>query len=162
MDELLDFFSLYLQSIDASANTQKNYLSDLRHFLQWMVKDSPTSIPSERESVLTELTALSSTSINAYLDTLQSSGVTTTTINRKISTLKKFFDFSYQQGWTRENPLDNITLKQNSETSVNQKKLLASFEEFLRREGVSTHSRESYLSDTRQFLSWALVNKTNI
>jgi len=85
------------------------------------------------------------------------------TINRRLSALRKFGQFGKAQGWISENPagkVGNLHLRgvkahlggvfaQNYPSEV-----LADFQKHLEKEKVSPLTIKNYLSDLRHFLGW--------
>src|SRR3989344_3869982 len=92
--------------------TIKNYLSDLRHFLGWLVlrlKTSGISIKITDTFQPPELAShLSESNLRHYRAYLVENEIPLSTINRRLSTLRKFCSFFISQRWLNENPAKKI------------------------------------------------------
>jgi len=133
-------------------NTVKNYLSDLRHFLVWLtLKHAETK--SQSDFVPSFLT---SSLVSEYKLYLLANHIPAKTINRRLSTLRKFCSFCVLQNWIKENPaktVQNIT-KTFSITDSNQlPQILDIFKNDLLKENLNQTTIKSYLDDVREFLS---------
>lgn len=124
-------FRKYLSAENISPVSLKNYLSDLRHFLGWfqgeqssssfivhrsqsraMVQESNADSGVSDQSADSQnglLATITSNTIIDYKSYLSANGVPTKTVNRRLSTLRKFFTFAISQGWTKENPAKKIS-----------------------------------------------------
>lgn len=146
-------FALFLKAKGISPISQKNYLSDLRHFLSWFVlvlksKDvdvEKISIPSLASFITIDL-------ISRYKNFLSLNNVPPKTANRRLSTLRKFCSFCISQGWIKENPAKKVT---NIARKKDQgEEILKRFSLALKEEGTTKVTIKNYLSDIRQFLNW--------
>jgi len=91
-----------------------NYLADLRGFLRW----SETTKGAESSPL-----SLETADIREYCSFLQQTrNHTPATVNRRIQALRKFYDFTTAQGWTRANPAEGVPLVGKT-TSVRSKTL---------------------------------------
>ncbi len=96
----LQDFRNYLYVFNASPLTIKNYIIDIKQFLEWVAKNEPTE---GRESLFTHKGAIFSLlsdevaqDYKSYL--LTSNEFTNLSINRKLSSLRKFFGWARQEG----------------------------------------------------------------
>lgn len=79
-----------------------NYTADLRAFLRWSERTNDAS-----NSPLN----LDTADIRAYRRFLrETKGNAPATINRKLQTLRKFYDFSTDLGWVEANPAQEVSL----------------------------------------------------
>lgn len=146
-------FGLYLQSKNVSAISQKNYLSDLRHFLGWFIlvlKSKSISVDHTSPSSLCSF--ITQELVNRYKTFLTLNQVAQKTANRRLSTLRKFCSFCLSQGWLEQNPakkVANIGMKKDPVEQIVKK-----FGQSLNEEGTSKVTIKNYLSDIRQFLTW--------
>ena len=148
----------------------KNYLSDFRHFAGWLVNsdshrlkadlhgldlrksasESVEIVPTQLESILTL------TVINDYKNYLATNNLPHKTINRRLSTIRKFCSFCISQGWMKENPAKrvfNVLPSRASETSRGtHEDILKVFRQDLLKENLDSKTVNSYLSDVREFL----------
>ncbi len=98
---LLAQFEAHLASSALAPATVVNYLADLRAFLRWNeaargVDGSPFSLDAP--------------DIHSYCLYLQAKSHAAATVNRRLQTLRKFYDFALAQGWTAANPADDVPL----------------------------------------------------
>jgi len=113
---LIDFeatFREFLISQNVAPITIKNYLSDLRHFLGWLpiyLNTKSTHIVQSSVQNLTQmLKQVQHDAIQDYCSYLSQNQTPLKTINRRLSTLRKFFSFCISQGWTTHNPAKKVT-----------------------------------------------------
>ena len=146
-------FGLYLKSKGVSPLTQKNYLSDLRYFWNWFVLVLKSKKLNVDKLSTPSLCGLITQEIVArYKKFLTLNQVPSKTINRRLSTLRKFCQFCISQGWLKENPAKKIT-------NIGKKKdpiweILKKFSQSLKEEGATKITIKNYLADVRQFLNW--------
>ena len=103
--------SLFIEK-GLSNNTIKSYESDLKDFFAWCHKIHK-KLPSK----------LTSSSINIYLGYLFNKNIKSSSVNRKLSTLKAFYIFLYKQKLILKIPTEDI------ETPKIQKKLPSTLSE---------------------------------
>ena len=103
--------SLFIEK-GLSKNTIKSYESDLKEFFAWCHKIHK-KLPSK----------LTSSSINIYLGYLFKKNIKSSSVNRKLSTLKAFYIFLYKQKLILKIPTEDI------ETPKIQKKLPSTLSE---------------------------------
>lgn len=138
-------FKKSLLAENVSKSTIKNYLSDLRHYFGWLYQSVSKNSTSENLDVI----ALSTVpTVKNYIASLSTNGIPEKTINRRLSTLRKFFSFSINQGWMNYNPakkIENI----HSELSVSES--LGEFESFLKGIGLTEDDIKDRLDDIKEF-----------
>src|SRR3989338_1801850 len=106
-------FRKFLHAENISADTLKNYLSDLRHFLGWIVQNGRP---------LTNLDSIVKEHILSYKSYLSANNVSVITINRSLSTLRKFFQFLIKSNLTHQNPAREVpNIKIESKLNVIKK-----------------------------------------
>jgi len=103
--------SLFIEK-GLSKNTIKSYESDLKEFFAWC-HNIHKKLPSK----------LNSSSINIYLGYLFNKNIKSSSVNRKLSTLKAFYIFLYKQKLILKIPTEDI------ETPKIQKKLPSTLSE---------------------------------
>lgn len=103
--------SLFIEK-GLSKNTIKSYESDLKEFFAWC-HNIHKKLPSK----------LTSSSINIYLGYLFNKNIKSSSVNRKLSTLKAFYIFLYKQKIILKIPTEDI------ETPKIQKKLPSTLSE---------------------------------
>ena len=144
-------FSLYLKSQKVSENTLRNYLADTRHFFSWLSKDYSDLALNEPNIIAQNI---STDVFKNYKKFLRSNGVPSSTINRRLSTLRKLSSFFVSQGWRQNNPgkkITNITSKKETDFYW---QVLDRFAKTLKIEGKSDSTIRNYLSDIRGFLGF--------
>ena len=107
-------FKNYLVAGKKSVSTINNYSSDLRHFIGWFILNIKTSNPQAKIDIINDseiLSFMNEDSVANYINYLETNHIPVKTINRRLSTLKKFFSFSINQGWINENILNKLGKK---------------------------------------------------
>ncbi|MCS6955465.1 MAG: site-specific integrase, partial [Candidatus Calescibacterium sp.] len=99
-------FKNFLLAENVSSITLKNYLSDLRYFFGWLQSlNNKKSIKSEAE--INKI--INKETIIKYLQYLIENKLPKKTINRRLSTIRKFCSFCISQSWLKENPAKKIS-----------------------------------------------------
>ena len=108
-----------------SLHTLKSYMADVGHFFEYLGMEEETSkvsLPKVDEKVIRDWIVVS-------LD----SGLTTRTVNRRISTLKTFFKYLQREGILESNPAEKIIKPKNSKrlpVFVEKKQLIQLLDEY--------------------------------
>ncbi len=91
LDNIEASFHEYLSAVNSnlSPTSIKNYLSDLKHFIGWLKTNSATTNASDPISTL-----INDESLRKYLQYLSSKDLPLNTLSRRLSTLRKFTQFS--------------------------------------------------------------------
>ena len=101
---LTDSFLDYLQyERNYSEETIKSYREDLRQFEEFAREEIGDSAPSEVKAEL----------VREWIVSLMDRGYTSTSINRKLSSLRSFYKFLLREGEVAVNPLQKITGPKN-------------------------------------------------
>lgn len=101
---LTDSFLDYLQyERNYSEETIKSYREDLRQFEEFVREEIGDSAPSEVKAEL----------VREWIVSLMDRGYTSTSINRKLSSLRSFYKFLLRKGEVAVNPLQKITGPKN-------------------------------------------------
>lgn len=101
---LTDPFFDYLQyERNYSEETIKSYREDLRQFEEFAREEIGDSAPSEVKAEL----------VREWIVSLMDRGYTSTSINRKLSSLRSFYKFLLRKGEVAVNPLQKITGPKN-------------------------------------------------
>jgi len=134
-------FKEYLLAGNQKAVSIKNYLSDVRHFFGWLISyfKSETATP---QLITTDV-------ISEYRSYLSTNNIPHKTINRRLSTLRKFCSFCISQGWIKENPAKKIS---NIKYQISNINILEQFQSDLEKEKLDQSVITSYLDDIRDFL----------
>ena len=100
-------FEEYLVAGNQKPISVKNYLSDFRHFAGWVMSVGVgLSDPGEETSPLRG--SINIKTVSEYKSYLESNNIPHKTINRRLSTIRKFCSFCISQGWMKENPAKKI------------------------------------------------------
>ncbi len=125
--ELISLFERFLQAAGASAKTQKNYVSDLRHFFTWfttVIETKGQSITSTNEFVL----AIDIITVLMYKQALWETQTPVATINRRLSTLRSFFDCTTQANITQTNPLSSLeNIEKNTDLKLQNQNIIKQY-----------------------------------
>jgi site-specific recombinase XerD len=143
-------FKKFLLAENVSPITLKNYLSDLRHFLGWTILKSKAQDKKNFENLspLEFLNQINESLVEEYKNYLVVNAIPAKTINRRLSTLRKFFSFCISQGWLKENPAKKI---QNLKLKIDS--IISSFALSLEKENLDQKTIKSYLEVVQEFLS---------
>jgi site-specific recombinase XerD len=137
---------LFTEKSKPSKVTVKNYVSDVRKFVQWFEGSHNT---------LFTPTALSTDIIKTYQESLQKSGdgsvIAARSAKRYISSLRKFCRFLSDSGAIEANPFDALVVAPKIPEDPWEMK---TFRNFLINQGSSKLTIKNYMLDIQQFLSW--------
>ena len=90
------FLEAQAAELDAAQNTQLAYARDLKDFSAWLT------------SRKTDLLHAAQSDVEAYLIDLDTSGMSRATRARRLSAIRQFFRFSFEEGWRSDNPAIRI------------------------------------------------------
>lgn len=90
------FLEAHAAELNAAQNTQAAYARDLRDFHSWLTDNSLTFEGATRDD------------IEAYLIECTDQGLATSTRARRLSAIRQFFRFVFDEGWRTENPAIQI------------------------------------------------------
>jgi site-specific recombinase XerD len=147
-------FRQYLESEKCQPVTIKNYLVDLKHFLNWLASKTGVKHQVAGKALFGLLTR---ETIKEYKTDLNQQKVAQATINRRLSTLRKFCQFGLAQGWLKENEAAQVNNLPSSQV-LTQEKILTEFQKQLEKEKVSRLTVKNYLADLRHFLNWLALS----
>ncbi|MCB9361515.1 MAG: tyrosine-type recombinase/integrase [Flavobacteriales bacterium] len=122
MQNILSFCEYLLHQKRSSSHTVIAYKKDLEQFFQFISIQYSISNIAEVNSPI----------IRSWIVVLLEEGNSTTSINRKISTLKTFFKYLQKNALITDNPLLKITspkVKKSLPVFINEKEILNLFEE---------------------------------
>lgn len=142
--EPLSFFKKSLQEKGASKSTVKNYLADVRNFINWASADSP-----ELPLILTL------ENIAAYRKRLINNEVPFSTIKRYLASLKKFASFCEDNDLIEAGSTQKIFSFGNQGAELPVAMIIKNFRIYLQKQNISRITIKNYLCDIRNFLAWA-------
>ncbi|MBD2848607.1 tyrosine-type recombinase/integrase [Paenibacillus sp. IB182496] len=97
-----------------SPRTLREYQSDMRHFMHWLEKEFPVHTPIRMEKLLPS-------TIHSYRTTMQETmGLKPATINRRLITLKQFFEWAHSEAIVKRDPSLTVKLIPEEKTSPRQ------------------------------------------
>jgi len=150
-------FLLFLKSANIAEITLKNYLSDINHFFGWLefyLKSKNLQFTIYNSQFVTKW--FTQEIIREYKNFLAANNIPRKTVNRRLSTLRKFGSFCVSQQWLKENPAKQIAnVTEHGTANMEHEGVLREFETSLKNEGQTPVTIKNYLSDIRQFLNWA-------
>lgn len=156
MTGITSHFRNYLIAKKISLLSVKNYLADVRHFLNFKGYAEEAIIGLPQVEQLTGI--FSAKGVEDYKQKLRLLGVSSRTINRRLSSLRQFGQFLVSQSFLSENPAVQISNlprgRQVSKEEIQQEKTLKEFKNYLWEKGTSKLTMKNYLADMRQFLNW--------
>lgn len=151
--ENLKNFRIYLRSKKLSQKSIKNYVSDVRQFLKWTAKNNFKN--------------LTSTVFATYKSHLLDLKTPTKSINRYLTSLRKFGQFLKEEKLMMVNPAENLENIKGCQCRVFTSKLtggksnvktgslhIEKFREALIQERLKPATIKNYISDVNQFLKW--------
>ena len=96
IDRVATFLEAQAAELDAAQNTQLAYSRDLKDFVGWLGRRSLA------------LHRAGQSDIEAYLITLDAAGLAQATRARRLSAIRQFFRFAFEEGWRDDNPAIRI------------------------------------------------------
>ncbi|MGI9389758.1 MAG: site-specific tyrosine recombinase XerD [Boseongicola sp.] len=96
IDRVSTFLEAQAAELDAAQNTQLAYARDLKDYVGWLGA-RPVSLLGAKQS-----------DIEAYLVTLDAAGLAQATRARRLSAIRQFYRFSFEEGWKDDNPAIRI------------------------------------------------------
>ncbi|PIP62349.1 hypothetical protein COW98_04530 [Candidatus Roizmanbacteria bacterium CG22_combo_CG10-13_8_21_14_all_35_9] len=155
----------------------KNYLSDFRHFCGWLNSDSrglkadfhgsDSRKSTQCESALVSaeilplIQAISPNIISDYKNYLNSNNIPPKTINRRLSTLRKFGIFCISQGWMKENPfkkISNVQIQNPNQIQNSNESILEQYKEFLSQQNLNRQNINNLIADVEEFYQLTQTN----
>lgn len=142
-------FKNFLSAENVSTVTLKNYLSDLRHFLGWLQSSPSSVIPSN--DIFEHINAKV---VQDYKSYLLENKIPLKTVNRRLSTLRKFFTFCISQGWMKENPAKAVqNHKTDIMTTARETNHITKFKKYLEEKRLKKDQIEQTITDVKEFLT---------
>lgn len=107
MQQFVDYLSL---EKGYSTNTCRAYAHDLDDFLQYFIQNRALPMTSESGADIdaTDVEAAGGMILRSYLGSLHKQGLKKTSIARKISSIRSFFNFMERHGVIQQNPAETV------------------------------------------------------
>lgn len=96
VERIATFLEAQAAELDAAENTQLAYARDLSDFDTWL----------DRHHI--QMLDATQTEIESYLIDLDASGLSRATRARRLSAIRQFFRFAFEEGWRTDNPAIRI------------------------------------------------------
>jgi len=120
-DKALEIFEKNMREEGRSPNTIKNYLADIKHFQEFVGVHTGDGVSAAAQNTLKK-----------FVQHLKKSGLAVSTINRRIQSLRTFYNVLIKEGYRSDNPLDGIkplkVAKQNETKWLERHQVRAIFE----------------------------------
>lgn len=140
--EILEKFKEYLlhQKKKVTSVTVKNYTADIRHFISWYEMTYATNFaPTDLSHKAIEL--FTAEKVSAY---------SSASLQRHISSLRKFSSFLYSEGYVVASPLSQTVLHNSPVDSFH----VDQFKDYLIKTKTATTTVKNYLLDVTHFIRW--------
>ncbi len=145
----IKLFKNFLLTQRISKGSVRSYLSDVRHFLNWLEK----FLGKNHVTVaVTLLNLVNQKLLETFCDQELANNTPVKTLNRRFSSLRKFGQFLETQGYP--NNFDTLRTISPSQPFPENEHHLKEFRVFLWQKGSSKVTIKNYLNDTKQFLLW--------
>ncbi|MEL7149877.1 MAG: site-specific tyrosine recombinase XerD [Pseudomonadota bacterium] len=95
-DRVATFLEAQAAELDASHNTQLAYARDLKDFIAWLGGANEALVDAQQQA------------IEGYLIDLDAQGMSRATRARRLSAIKQFYRFAFEEGWRTDNPAIRI------------------------------------------------------
>lgn len=157
-------FKDHLHAEKVSKVTIKNYRSDVKYFINWFyvyIRRYIESVGGEDNGVsLIEVFILHSTDglIEEFKQYLIASNIPLKTINRRLSSIRKFYAFCVKRGYLTENPSLSVSNHKKSVQlipgvkEVTQKSIETKFEEYLSN-SLNVQNADDIMEDYKEFMN---------
>ncbi len=144
LDNLEASFREFLLAGNFQSTSIRNYLSDFRHFTNWINYRTAKSQTIEKND------SIDANLIEKYRSYLIEDKLPVKTVNRRLSSVRKFCSFCISQGWMKENPAKRI---KNVGPKFEIESILKQYEKDLKKEGVDQEMNKDDLAIIKEFLS---------
>ena len=149
-------FTDYLKDQKLEYSTIKNYRSDCDDFFSWIETIDPSLLSPEQWYRIDIQT------IESYKKMSLSRSIPPSTLNRRLSSLRKFFEFAIQRRFTLINPAKDVsnidlytqTLSNEEKDEQERESYIDGFRHTLEKSDQNEITVKNYLSDINQFLLW--------
>jgi len=126
-------------------------MSDFRYFAGW------TEMDGSKGEIRNDINFINAKVISEYKNYLVKNNFPNKTINRRLSTVRRFCSFCISQGWMKENPAKQIfnikNLPAGRQGQKSNTDILDQFRDDLKQENLDQSVITNYLADISEFLS---------
>jgi len=143
-------FSAYLIEQKASEITRKNYLADIRHFFQWLLTSARELGIELREDEDKPLRPITSDHIENYKQSMRIGQTPVATVNRRLSSLRMFFQFAEAHNLIGTNPMMGVRNIPRSDAIKSSSTLDAILNKYASDTTVSPED----INNIKEFFSW--------
>ena len=153
-DQIINGFLKDLELSNLSKNSIRFYKSDVLDFSSWLISQI-RSTGAFVECLKDTIPFLKKSHTFSYKIYLIQNKTAVKTINRKLSTLRKFSEFLSREGiisFDLCRDLENIPISLKPSNLIPN--IINNFEKFLLLEKASRNTIKNYLADVRHFLNW--------
>jgi len=147
-------FSAYLTDRNMSASTKKNYLADLRSFFRWLSDSGVSTQAAQVDTVQDFLRPITHDVLENYRRSLVIARIPSTTLNRRLTTMRTFFLFASITGYVKDNPTAGLMNIPASGSRLDDDTITSLISEY-ETDQKNTHSWvASDREDIREFFRW--------
>src|SRR4030042_6574178 len=137
MENLPDNFKAYLIGQKSSPATVKNYLADVHHFFNWLAEKTGVKQQIAGKAIFALFTL---ETLNEYKADQIAKQTPLSTLNRRLSSLRKLGKFAQFQGWIGKDPIAEVV------NAPGENDILAKFSNYLIKEKASLLTIKNYLA----------------
>lgn len=145
-------FTEFLIRQQASKKTSTNYRADVRHFLSWLLASS--TMPSLKH----DLSMVTRETIENYKQSLVLAKTPASTINRRLSALRMFFQYATVNGFVQENSALGVRNIPKALGDLTQQSVDELTESYVREQAATPGFALTDSDDIREFMSWLTQN----
>ncbi len=145
-------FKNYLILNRASASTIKNYIADFNNFAAWLGQNKHLSLNPITSSLFLYFTRQV---IEEYKTSQIEAKIPNSTVNRRLTTLRRLGQLAIAQGWIHSNPALSVSnVSEKGPINRPQIGIVDKYKHYLQVSKASPSTIKNYLSDLRHFLAW--------
>jgi len=152
-------FVSYLITQKASEKTIKNYVADVKQFFKWLTGSIEAEIISFATNTTKPLAVITVNIIEQFVQSMIAQMIPTATINRRLSSMRTFFQFATVYDLIDENPMltiRNISKTIESTSAQTLDDVLALYKKDPLEQPVSDED----LADITEFFDWYATKYT--
>lgn len=152
-------FKEYLLAGNTKPVSIKNYLSDFRHFIGWLtfklnLNSSSLNEPEEKyNSPVIVASLMSKELIKEYQSYLSLNAIPIKTINRRLSTMRKFCSFCISQGWIEENPAKQVINSKLERSFTLENSIIDEYRAHLQEDGQNNQNVTEHIKNIKNLLT---------